>query len=198
MPGFNINNQGSGPSNNTETLREHRWLIKQLGSITDGNTLLFAKELTLPDFRAERQEVLGGTLWYKFAKSVKWEDCRVLFYDTGEIVPQLYKWRHKVFNVANGIGVHSSAPTKGGMDAGYKQQCIFELLDGKGVAVHTVNLIGAWPSQISEGNLDYTSSAIKLVTVTLTYDYATAGPGMVHSAHSGSPEMVHSTYSGKS
>ena len=180
MPGFEINGRGRGPSNSTETLREHRWLISQLGPIRssqNSNALLFAKELTLPDFRAERQEILGGTLWYKFAKSVKWEDCRVLFYDTGEILPKLYEWRDKVFSLANGIGIHSSAPSKQGNDSGYKQQCIFELLDGVGDAVYTVNLFGAWPSQISEGNLDYTSSAIKLVTVTLTYDYATNEKG---------------------
>lgn len=177
MPGFKINNGGDGPNNNVETLREHRWLISQLGPIQSSNALLFAKELTLPDFRAERQEILGGALWYKFAKSVKWEDCRVLFYDTGEILPKLYEWRDKVFSITNGIGIHSTAPSKKGTDSGYKHECTFELLNGVGVSAFIIYLVGAWPSQISEGNLDYTSSAIKLVTVTLTYDYAQWIPG---------------------
>ena len=165
MSGFSVNGTGGGPPNTVETLRDHRWLINQLGPV-ETDQLIFAKDLQLPDLRFDKLEVLGGALWYKFAKSAKWEDITVVFYDTGDMLEQLNKWRDLVFTNDDGIKIH--APS-----GGYKDICEFILTDGDDVPINAITLHNAWPLVISQGKLTYTSSNIKLISVTLSYDFAT-------------------------
>lgn len=164
MPGFKIGGAGDGPSSGIETLRQHRWLITKLGPIGTEN-LLVARDLVLPEYRIDRQEILGGLIYYKFAKSVKWEDISVTFYDTGKILDELCKWKQLVYDNSSGIKKHSP-------NGGYKQDCIFELLDGTGSPLNTITAKNAWPASIAQGQLSYTSTEIKVVTVTLAYDFA--------------------------
>lgn len=167
MPGFSIgNNGGGGPSNTVETLRENRWIIRQLGPVKP-EEVIYAKELTLPEIRIDRYEVLGGLLYYKFAKSVKWEDAIVTFYDTGKILNELTRWRDLVYTNEEGIKSHSPA-------GGYKKTCEFLLLGGADInePINVITLENAWPATISHGRLSYTSSEIKIVTVNIAYDYS--------------------------
>jgi len=39
-------------------------------------------------------------------------------------------------------------------------------------------LVGSWPSVIRHGDLTYTSSDVKIVEVTLTYDFAVVRSGI--------------------
>jgi hypothetical protein len=150
--------------NMSETLRSHRWNIQQLGPISQNDTIL-VKELQLPQYTIERQEVLGGMQWYKYAKSVKWEDLEVQFYDNSQIYKSLLSWRDKVFTNDGGIQSHN-------ISSGYKKDCIFALLDGEGSVAQKIKLKNAWPASINLGRLSYTNNEIKLVVLTLAYDWA--------------------------
>jgi hypothetical protein len=163
MPGFNIKT-GDGPSNTQEFLRQNRWRIKQLGPVTDQDVVLFARDLNLPEYRIDQQEILGGLLYYKFAKSVKWQDVQVTLYDINKTLDELIKWRDQVYTNAAGIQVHST----------YKKDSIFELLDGNGSPLKKITLKNSWPVSIAQGQLTYTSSEVKLITITLAYDFAEA------------------------
>lgn len=165
MPGFKIGGTGEGPSNSLETLRENRWLITEFGPITDRERLLIAKEVGLPDYSADILEVLGGLIWYKYAKGIKWKDINVVFYDDGKVLQAVQSWKDLVYTNDGGIQAHNPG-------SGYKKDCTFELLDGMGEPLLKVKLKQAWPSQILTGKLSYTSSEIKIVTVILSYDFA--------------------------
>ena len=95
MPGFVIGGAGDGPANTVETLRQHRWLIQRMGPIGQANRLV-ARDITLPELRIERQEILGGMIWYKFAKAVKYDDAQVIFYDTGDFLGEIQEWQNAV------------------------------------------------------------------------------------------------------
>jgi hypothetical protein len=164
---------GIGPSNTTETLRNHRWLITQLGP-TKGLAIL-AKDLQLPDLSILQQEIMPGQNTYKYAKGTKWSDIQVVFYDDGKILEQINNWRARIYSAGTGIKSHA-------LSFGYKQTCVFHLLSGctktteSGInSVNVIILIGAWPSNISLGRLSYTDSKIKEITLTLSYDYAQLG-----------------------
>ncbi len=43
---------------------------------------------------------------------------------------------------------------------------------------YAYDLVGSWPSVIRHGDLTYTSSDVKIVEVTLTYDFAVARSGL--------------------
>lgn len=164
MPGFNIGGGGDGPDSKLELLFNHRWIIEQLGPISR-DQLIIARDLMLPDLKIERQEINGGTIIYKFAKSVKWDDVQVTFYDDGNILNEIRDWLELVYT--NDEGIKSHAPS-----GGYKQECKFKLLGGEGKAINTIVLKNAWPVSVSQGKLTYTNSDIKLITLTLAYDWA--------------------------
>lgn len=164
MPGFMIGGAGGDLDHMTETLRSHRWLITKLGPVNP-RRLVIARDLNLPDLAIEQQEVLGGLIWYKFAKAVKWQDAQVAFYDDGGIGQGIEQWKDKIYTNDEGIKTHTPG-------SGYKMDCEFELLDGHGEVDTKIILKNAWPKVVSEGRLTYTSSEIKLLTVTLAFDWA--------------------------
>jgi hypothetical protein len=165
MPGFMINGQGTGPSNIKEFLWQHRWLVDRMGKYIDKNEAFVAKEIALPDMKIDRQEILGGFIYYKFAKSVRWDDAVVTFYDDSKISANIDAWREDVYTEDKGILQHSG-------NNGYKQDSIFLLLDGQGETVKKFILKNSWPVNISQGRLTYTESDFKFVVVTLSFDWA--------------------------
>lgn len=164
MPGFMIGGQGQGPSATMETLRDYRWLITRLGPM-NREVLKIARDVTLPDYKVDVLEVLGTFLYYKFAKSVKWDDVSITFYDNGQVLGEMYKWRDMVFDNLSGIKVHTPGQ-------GYKRDAEIQLLDGKGSALNTITLKNAWPKSVSQGKLTMASTKIKQITIILAYDYA--------------------------
>ena len=163
MPGFTVND-GDGPSNTIETLRSHRWRVTNLGPV-NRNDIVYAKEVAMPESKFDILEVLGTYLYYKYAKSLRWDDVVISFYDTRGLMQDLYNWKDLVADNVSGLKSH--APS-----GGYKQSVTIELLSGSGAAIYEATLENAWPKSISHSKLTMTSSDIKQVNVTLAYDYA--------------------------
>ena len=171
MPGFIIGGQPGGegarePANTVETLRAHRWKIVNLNDEISGDVFgpdIIAESLQLPNVDIEVQEVKGALITYKFAKSVRWDDVTVTFYDTAKLLPRLIEeWRDKVYTNEKGIRPHK----------GYKVDAAFELLDGAGNSQLKVTLKNSWIRRIMHGPLSYASSDIKIVTLIISYDFA--------------------------
>lgn len=174
MPGFNITgdepNARELPPHTLETNREHRWRIVQLGPIDFDNERFLAESVLFPNVDIQQQEINASLLTYKFAKNVRWDDVTITLYDTQSLYQSLeLQWLNKVFTNIAGIRSHA-AP----MQSGYKQDTILELLDGDGRVLpgQTFTLKGSWPRRISHGNISFSSSAIKLLTLTIAYDFA--------------------------
>jgi hypothetical protein len=162
---FNIGGDGDygGPSATTEVLRNYRWAAIQIGPIQANLKML--KDLQLPDLELTIQEIQGAQLTYKYAKGVKWADAQIVFYDDGSILDELIEWKKKIYS--SGTGIKSHQP-----NLGYKQDCKFILLDGCRNEVNSVRLKNAFPRQIQSGKLSYSDTNLKVVNVTLTYDWA--------------------------
>lgn len=165
MP-FNIGGDGNygGPSNVAETLRMHRWAVTQLGPINIDN-LKMLKDLQLPDFEAQIQEIQGAQLAYKYIKGVKWGDVQVTFYDDGSLLDELIEWKSTIYSAGRGIQKHNPG-------FGYKQDCTFLLLNGCREVENKLVLKNAFPKSIQNGKLSYTDTSIKVVSVTLAYDWS--------------------------
>jgi hypothetical protein len=169
MPGFNIGGQ-EGPSNTTELYRTYRWFIETM--MVDGRSmlnpykLLYVKSIQLPGFNIEEEMIQGSAIKYKFAKTVNWDDVLVTFYDTEGIMEGLKSWQDLVWTPELGVQPASK----------YKGVTTFVLTNGEGSPTgFTFILRNCWPKSIKHGSLSYDSSEIKLVELTLSYDWAEYG-----------------------
>jgi len=169
MPGFSISgNEGDSlPLPNPDVKRAHRWRIEKFGAV-DGNPLLsvsellLAKSVTMPTFGFEEQNILGGSIPYKFATRPSFSDLVVAFYDLIGLEPKIRKWYQKIWSAGTGIGQADN----------YKDEVILYLTDGTGAAVDDAwAFVNAWPKVINHGELTYEVSDFKLLTVTISYDF---------------------------
>jgi len=173
MPGFIVNDVGSGVSSNIIANTTYNWEVQNLFGASlpsSSNSTILLKDCTLPTFNVSKQTVRGASIDYKFAEKIEWQDCSVNFYDAhvvgSDSISELMKqWRETIWDDEHGIKFGST----------YKKDSklrVFVPFDKKTVW----HLYGSWPSSIKEGELTYTSSDIKTVSVSITYDWAKSDP----------------------
>lgn len=128
------------------------------------SALIYAKEATLPTFTVGVETNQGASLEYKFAKNVKWDDVKVTFYDNVGLLQILREWRRTVWTSQQGLRTPEE----------YKKISQLDVLtpDWDANNATTWKLYGSWPSTIRHGDLTYTGSDVKIVEVTVTYDFA--------------------------
>lgn len=174
MPGFNVSGVGDAKGNSSvTTYYTYTWQVEQI--FDDRGTeaaLIYLKDATFPSIKIKTEEATGTALVYKFASEVSWEDCRVVWYDVVGLASFVKKWRESVWTPTEGLKTASA----------YKKQSILTKLTGGGIGGDGIGggiqgyvkwtLHNSWPSSIKEGDLTYTSSEIKVVEVSLTYDWA--------------------------
>lgn len=171
MPGFNISgSREKGESGVTvEIFRNHRWRIVSLGAdgvdggVINRDNLIYAKSLQLPEFNVEEEMVTGAAIKYKFAKIVNWGDVVVTFYDVEGVYSGLMTWQGKVYTSQKGIGIADD----------YKKECRFQMTDGAGKEAGPLYVLkGSWPKVINHSTLSYEDTELKLINLTLSYDWA--------------------------
>ena len=169
MPGFIVNGQGvlpvvgNGAPDNTEYYYTYTWEIENFYEFHYSNIgIMHCKTMTLPTFNVAQETVMGASLEYKFAKSVNWADVKVAWYDTSGFLDTMKKWRKTVWSPKHGFAAVNT----------YKKESQFRTFLPDGEVAQTFRLINSWPSVIKYGDLTYTSSDVKMVEVTLTYDWA--------------------------
>ena len=170
MPGFvvpvssgTIGSHGIKAGSNAQYYYNYTWQIFQLfGSAVNDTALVHLKDTTLPTFTANQDSYISSSLEYKWAKSVTWDDIKVAWYDTVGLNDIMNQWRKSVWNATNGLQVASE----------YKKRSQIDVYLPTGNSVVTWCLIGSWPKVIKQGELTYTDSNIKIIEVTITYDWA--------------------------
>ena len=176
MPGFQVMGVGGyagltrGPSSFQEYMYSYTWEIFQLFGET-GRLLVNAKDVTPPTFTVSIENNQGASLEYKFAKSVSFDDVKVTFYDVVGLIKTIKQWREMVWTQGSGLKLAED----------YKKESrinvfppTWDLQSGYGWI-----LKGSWPSVIRHGDLTYTSSDVKVVEVTVTYDWAEEATSVV-------------------
>lgn len=178
MPGFAVNGNFGGQVGTRqagateEYLYTYTWEIFQLFE-TREQLLVHAKDITTPTFTVGVETQQGASLEYKFAKNVSYDDVKVTFYDTVGMMRLLKGWRQRVWTATDGLKVAERYKRNSRL---YAYPPNWDLDKGE-----SWYLKGSWPSVIRHGELTYTSSDVKIVEVTVTYDWAEEylgeGPG---------------------
>jgi len=138
-------------------------VLSKLLTQKDMQPLLALREVKLPSFTVEEEKIMGSAIDYKFAKKVSYDDVSMTWYDNVGLLPVMLDWMNSIYTPEKGISFASS----------YKKdtEILCYTSDGKKRQKHTLKQ--SWPKTIKFSDLSYTSSDIKTVDLTLTYDYAT-------------------------
>jgi len=135
----------------------------------DRHVFVKARDITLPTFSVGIETQQGASLEYKFAKNVSYDDVKVTFYDAVGTIDLLKEWRERVWTTDEGLKVAED----------YKRISELDVHTPRWDEENRVKwkLTGSWPSSIRHGELTYTSSDVKIVEVTVTYDFAESQRG---------------------
>ena len=164
MPGFRVQGIGDeeAPADDIKAYYTYTWTLPNIFQSGRKPPLIYLKDMTLPTFSVEQEKVRGASLIYKYASNVIWEDVKVTWYDTKGLLDIVLGWRKSVW--AEEKGIQSATAYK------LNSSLMSELPDGKDGKFW--QLYGSWPSTIRYGDLTYTQSEVKVVDVTVTYDWA--------------------------
>lgn len=178
MPGFIVNEVGKDGTGSraTEGIKpyyNYTWEIESLFEDPQNTAKILAKEASLPTFTVNKENVEGSSLIYKFAGMVQWDDIKITFYDIAisdspgsqqfKTIKAVKKWRESVWDHKVGL----KAPDK------YKKDSIIKTYTHDWSISSAWTLHGSWPSMIKDGDLTYTSTDVKVIDVTISYDWAT-------------------------
>jgi hypothetical protein len=189
MPGFRIRDVGSteddAVNHRTEVYYKYTFKVDfnrilkgrtgavgfpaRVANFNDPNAGVMVKDVVLPNFTVNKGTVKGAALEYKHAKSVTYDDVKVSWYDTEELLSTILLWRSTVWSPQLGLSATNE----------YKAISVIEQYlpsDGLTAPTREYKLINSWPSVIKHGELTYTDSEVNLVEVTLTYDWAEITP----------------------
>ena len=166
MPGFTI--QGESPNENkfnkVEIKRKHRWRFT-VGFLKQTEWIYLSKAAR-PSFQLEEAVMHHDQEEAYFAGKQKWEELTLEFYDVQDpdISQRVWEW------VCENVAITSSATVN--IPEDYKEPVEIEVTDGSGTAIEKWKLHGAWPKNTNWNELDYSSSELQTVTITLRYDRA--------------------------
>jgi hypothetical protein len=168
MPGFNIGGAGGAgdvPPANIETRRKHRWVFRTLEPL-EPEVLLVLKTAQRPKFVYTEAEMHHDQEVAWFAGKQAWEPIELTWYDAEqkpEVSGALWDWVNGVTNMAD---ITVSIPQE------YKKQAMLAMTKGDGSDSEQWTLYNCWPRETNWEELDYTSSDIQTLSVTMRYDRA--------------------------
>lgn len=169
MPGFNIGGKGSPANATVESKRQHRWTftVDLLSGDKSGTSCTtYLQKAARPKYTLEVAEMHHDQEVAYFAGKSKWEPIGLTFYDISKSVDsskQIWEWIQKVINIP---GVQVNAPDE------YKKFSHTSMNDGLGTSVETWDIYNSWPTETNWNDLDYTSSEIATIDVSLKFDRA--------------------------
>lgn len=175
MPGFNIGGGGGGgedPSNVTELRRKHRWTFRLLGNTIKAPAVLFLQKASRPNFKLEEAIMHHDQEQSYYAGKQSWEPCNITFYDAEQapdVSAEVFKWVQLV--IPSGLNSTGGRVTVN-VPATYKQPSELTMINGTGGVTEKWSLKGSWPASTNWGELDYTSSEIQLIEISVRFDRA--------------------------
>lgn len=169
MPGFVVNGLGQGAPSTVKPYYKYTWEVQQFygdgigaNPAAENLPLIYLREASLPSCDFDKEEVQGANLVYKFAKSIKWNDIKFVWYDTVGMATKIREWRRNVWTAEDGLADPDV----------YKRTSTLRSLDFSWANPIVWNCFNSWPGSIKVGDLTYTDSDIKMVEVVLVYDWA--------------------------
>lgn len=170
MPGFRINNGGSGPDPIVEAIRSHRWRFEftNIGTLSD--VVLYAHTCQIPSVDIEITKIHNRQTEINMPGKYKWNPINVKFYEvawgpTSGTALDIFKYWSSGANAV----VNFSSNT---VNKDFRTQAAITLEDGEGGGLHTYKLSNVWPSKVEGSELSYTNNELATISVTLVYDSA--------------------------
>ena len=125
------------------------------------DSLIYLKDVTLPSITFEKETYTAASLQYKYASGVVYDDISMTFYDTKDLLSSIIEWRSNIWTQASGLKTASE----------YKKNCNIFVYTPDGELCQNFKIYGSWPSSIKYGSLTYTTSDLKYVDLSITYDW---------------------------
>lgn len=167
MPGFIVNEIGEGAK--ADSIRPYYSFTWQISNLFEDRTpidnqspLIYVREATLPSWDFDKEKVMGASLEYKFAKSIVWNDIKIIWYDTDGLAEIMQIWRSTIWAPHIGLALAND----------YKKESTLQSFDFSFENPVSWKLINSWPGNVKVGDLTYVNSDVKMVEVTLVYDWA--------------------------
>jgi len=173
MPGFIINTSGGlAPTTpgGRDWLRSHRFeLINFFGSTPSNSPEFIAlKDVTMPSKKLKSISVETPGTTYKFASQAEFSELVMTFYGSRELLIKCLQMADKPHNTREGIRDYNQ----------YKGTVVFQIRDTgsfdgsfSGIEYDYKN---AWISDVSNGQVSYSSSEIMMITVNIVFDFFNA------------------------
>ena len=172
MPGFNISSGFQNQKNSvSEPRRKHRWIMETLGPLTPTEAL-YLQKASRPSFKYDEVEMHHDQEKAYFAGKQEWEAMALGWYDIEQdpdVSEAVAKWLNIIttnfLNVGNLTGV--------ALPSAYKKEAKLSMTSGEQGSVNeSWTLYNCWPSTTNWGDLDYTTSDIAMIEMTLRFDRA--------------------------
>lgn len=174
MPGFNVQPFGGGfspdgPSNTIEVRRKHRWVFETIGrgtGVFSQAELLVLQSASRPSFKFEEPEMHHNQEVARFAGKQDWDPVTLVWYDaeqSPDVSRGIYHWLETVVNMQSIAVAHPRF---------YKKTAALLLLDGTGQPSEEWQMFGTWPAAVNWQEVDYTSTDLLTIEVTMRYDRA--------------------------
>lgn len=132
----------------------------------------YVKTASRPNLTIEETELnyLNAKTWIPGKGA--WETMDVTYYDvaTADAGP-LFSWLASVYNFTNPITLE-----QGSRRSDYTATAILKMWDGCGQLIETWTMKDVWPTSIKFGDVDYSSSDICEIALTLRYSQVTYKP----------------------
>jgi len=172
MPGFMINkfgaDVGDGVAHTTETRRKHRWYFESIaGGLLPSPILLLLKEAARPQFTFDEAVMEHNQETAYFAGKQKWAEVKLVWYDAEQpnnVSETMWQWIDSVVTFGGNL------PVK--IPGTYKKDAFIVMIKGDGSVNERWAMYGCWPKDVNWQSLDYGSSDIQTVEVSMRYDRA--------------------------
>lgn len=176
------NDLSLNPSHVVEVARAHRWVFRTLTpldvSTGDPNILVYAFKCGRPTVEIDEIKIFRGQQEIYRPGKHRWMPIEMTFYDVYEggdatkpesfynagVARKIYKWWSETTLDAyeNNVGRASTVYQNGALT----------MLDGYGKSVWRYKLFDIWPTKISPSDLDYSSTNLAEIVVTMRYNKA--------------------------
>lgn len=175
MPGFLIGGTGAtdGPSSTVEAARAHRWEVLLLGVPNDATSEIrsYARSISRPCFEADRITLHHRQNELYLPGKIRAGVCALSVYehidsDTNKTASTIRDWWSSWMMEAKKYSLNMDS----GNTTGWKRQLHIAELDGCGDQVWGYLLSGVFPLKVEGSPLDYTSTDLSTIDITLSVD----------------------------
>jgi len=172
MPGFSGLGGGGGrgaANAKFEPRRKHRFIFNPPAALQLGVQSTFVKSATRPKLSIKEIQTKYNQETSYWDGQHEWDPVTVVWYDmeTADSTAAILKWAELVVSLPAGNGEPNAA-----LPSQYKGNAEIELTSANGKLNGKWTLYNAWPKEVDWQELDYSDSAIQLITTVIRFDRA--------------------------